>query len=53
MDSDGEDNDFESYDRSEGKPLHVDIGNEITDENKAKLALLPNRWEQDGIKNNG
>ena len=47
MESDEDDSDFECYDRSEGKPVHVDIVREITEGNKPTLALLPNRSEED------
>ena len=53
VDSDEEDSDFENYDRSEGKPVHVDIDKEITEGNKPTLALLPKRSENDEINNNG
>ena len=50
---DEEDSDFECYDRSEGKPVGVDIDNKITERNKATLAPLPNRPEEDENNNNG
>ena len=53
VDSDEEDCDFERYDRSEGKPVQVDIDKRITEGNKPTLTLLPNRSEADEINNNG
>ena len=53
VDSDEEDSDFECYDRSEGKPVNVDVDREITEGSKATLALLPNRSEEDEKNNNG
>ena len=43
---DGEDSDFDFYDKSEGKPLHVDIDKETTEGNKSTLTVLPNRSEE-------
>ena len=51
--SDEEGSDFDCYDNYEGKPVHVDIDNETTEENKSTLALLPNRSEKDEINKNG
>ena len=51
--SDDEDSDFECYDRSQGKPLHVDVDKEMAESNKPTLALLPSRSEKDEINNNG
>ena len=53
MDLDEEENDFESYDRSEGKPIHVDLDEGMTEGNQLTLALLPNRSEEDKISNDG
>ena len=53
VESDEEDGDFDRYDKSVGKPVHVDIDKKTTEENKSILALLPNRSEEDEINNNG
>ena len=53
VNSDEEDNDFECYDTSEGRPLHVDFDKDILEGNKPTLVLLPNRSEEDEINNNG
>ena len=45
--------DFECYDRSEGKTVHVDVDKEIDESNNPTLALLPNTSEEDKINNNG
>ena len=50
--SDERDNDFECYDKSDGKPVHVDVNKEVTEGNPTH-ALLPNRSEEDKINNNG
>ena len=50
--SDDKDIDFECYDRFEGKPVPFNVDKEMTESNKPTLALLPNRLEKDGIKNN-
>ena len=50
VESDEEDSDFECNDKSEGKPVHVDIDKETTEGNKSTTALLLNRSEED--KNN-
>ena len=48
-----EGSDFECYDKSEGKQVHVDIDKETTEENKSTLAPpLSKRSEEDEIKNN-
>ena len=52
VDSAEEDGDFESYDRSERKPVHFDIDKEITKGNKPTVALLPNRPEEAENNNN-
>ena len=49
---DEEEKDFECYDMSDGKPVHVNIDKEIAFD-KPTLALLPNRSEGDKINNNG
>ena len=51
--SDDDDSDFECYDRSKGKPVHVDVDKEMAESKKPTLALLPNRSEEDKINNNG
>ena len=51
--SDEENSDFKCYDRSEGKPVHVDVDKEMAESNKPTLALLPNRSEEDEFNNNG
>ena len=50
MDSDEDESSFECYNKSDGKPLHVDIDKEVTERGPA-LALLPNNLEE--IYNNG
>ena len=45
--------DFECYDRSGGKPVHVVIEKETTEGNKSTLALLPNRSKENKINTNG
>ena len=44
---------MECYDKSEGKPVQVDIDLEVVEGNKPTLALLLNRSEEDEIHNNG
>ena len=44
--------DFECYDRSEGKPVHVDVDKDMNESNKPTLALSPTRSEKDEINNN-
>ena len=50
-DDDDDDSDFECYDRSEGKPVHVDVDKEMAESNKLTLALLRNRSEKDEFNN--
>ena len=38
--------DFECYDKSGGKPVHVVIDKETTKGNKSTLAVLPNRLKE-------
>ena len=45
--------DFECYNRSERKPVHVDFDKEMAESYKPTLALLPNRSEEDEINHNG
>ena len=49
VDSDEEDSDFECYDRSEEKPVHVDIDKQLTEANRLTVALLANRSDGDKI----
>ena len=44
--------DFGCYDRSEGKPVHVDVDKEMAESNEPTLVLLPNKWEENKINNN-
>ena len=53
VESNGKDSDFKCYNKSERKPVHVDIDKEATEEIYATLALLPNRSEKDETTNNG
>ena len=48
--SDEEDSGFECYNKSDGKLVHVDVDNEIT-ERDTTLALLPNRSVEEEINN--
>ena len=52
MDLDEVESNFECYDRSEGKPAHVDIDKEIAEWNKPTLSLQPNRSVEDERNNN-
>ena len=47
-----EDSDFEWYNKSDGKPVHVDIDKKITERIIPTVALLPNRSEEDKKNNN-
>ena len=49
VESDEEDRDLECYDRSDGKPVHVDIEKEVTEGNNPTLALLPKKSEENEI----
>ena len=51
LDSDENDVEFECYDRSEGKPVHVDIVKKITEGNKPTLSLILNRSEEEESNN--
>ena len=51
LESDEEDSYFKCYDKSEGKPVHVDIDKVTNQENKTTLPLLPNKSEGDEIYN--
>ena len=53
VESDEEDSDLDCSDKSEGKPVHVDIDKETTEGNKSTLALLPNRSDEVEVNNNG
>ena len=46
VESDEDDSDFECYNKSDGKPVHVDIDKVVTEGGPA-LALLPNKSEED------
>ena len=50
--SDEEEKDFESYDRSDGTPVHVDVEKEQAVD-KPTFALLPNRYQEDDINKKG
>ena len=50
--SEDEDSDFECFDRSEGKPVDVDVDKEMAESNKPTSALLLNISEKDKINNN-
>ena len=52
VESDKEDSDFECYNNSEGKPVHVDFEKEVADRSKPTFALLPSRSEECKINNN-
>ena len=52
VESDGEDSDFECYNKSDGTPVYVDIDKVVTEEGPA-LAILPNISEEIERKNNG
>ena len=51
VESDKEDSDFECYNKSDGKPVHVDIDKEATEAEPA-LTLLPNRPQDEELNNN-
>ena len=53
VESEDEDNDFDCYNKNDGKPVHVDVDKEITKTDKKTWALasLPNKSDQDGIIN--
>ena len=53
VESDEEDSVCECYDRSDGKPIPVDIDKEATEGNKPTLALVPKTSEEDEINKNG
>ena len=52
---DEEDCDFEYYDKSDGKPVHVDVDKEDAESSQkdSTLALFPNRSKEKEINNNG
>ena len=52
VESDKKDSNFECYNKTDGKPVHLDIDKEVT-EAELTLALLPNRSEDDARNNNG
>ena len=45
VESDEDNSDFESYKKSDGKPVYVEIDKEVTEGGTA-LALLPNKSEK-------
>ena len=47
--SDEEDSDFECYNESNGKPVHIDIDKELAEGNKPILTLLLNKSEEDEV----
>ena len=47
-----EHSDFECCDKSNGKPVHVNVDREITERDPTH-ALLPNRSEKEELNNNG
>ena len=51
--SDDDDSDFERYNRSEDKPVHVDVDKELVESNKPTLALVPKKSEENEINNKG
>ena len=52
VESDEEDSNLGCYGKSDEKPVHVNIEKEVTDGNKPRPALLPNRSEGDEINTN-
>ena len=52
VESDEEGSDFECYDKSDGKPVHVNIDKDLAVDNST-LSLLPNRSEEDEINYKG
>ena len=52
VESDEEKSDFECYDKSDKKPVDVDVEKELAVQ-KPILSLLRNRWEEDEINSNG
>ena len=53
VESNKQNSDFECYDKSDGKLVHVDTDKRVIEGHQPKLALLPNRSEKDEITNNG
>ena len=53
IESDEEDSGFKCFDKSKGKPVHVEVNKLTIEGNKSTLALLQNRSEKDEITNNG
>ena len=53
MESDEEDSEIKCFDKSKGKPKHVDVNKLTIEGNKSTLALLQNGSEKDEITNNG
>ena len=52
VESDKQESDFDCYDKSDGKSVHVNIDKELAID-KPTLALLPNRPGDGEINNNG
>ena len=52
VECDEDDSKFYCYNKSDGKPIHIDIDKEVTERGPA-LALLPNESKEKEIKNNG
>ena len=55
VESEDEDSNFECYNKSNGKPLHVDVDKQTSgsDERNSTLVVLLNRREENKINNNG
>ena len=55
VESDKKDSDFECSNKSDGKPVYVDVDKEITGSSQKDptLAFVPNRSEKEEINNNG
>ena len=49
---DDKDSDSGGYNRSDGKPVYVDVDKVMAERNELTLGLLPNRSEDDEINNN-
>ena len=55
VESDDEDSDFDCYDNSNGKPVHVDVDKKITrsSQKEPTFTLLPSRLEEEETNING
>ena len=55
VESHEEDTGLECYHSSDGSPVNIDVDKEITGNNQkdSRLALLPNKFEEKGLKTNG